>query len=253
MLHNSTPSKSDLQAIVLINAGPRAVLTSFTGLEASGLTGWGRDAVHVLVPGGARVTRVDGVPMRVHWTGSWRRREINPTRRLHHPAESALLAAAGLTNPRPACGVLAAVVQQGLTRPERLTRAVQAAPRTRHRAILLSAVQDIAQGAAALSEIDFARLCRAAGLPEPVRQAVRVEPSGRRRYLDVEWRTRNGRRWVVEVDGALHLAAQRWWNDQLRQNELVIAGDRVLRFPSVVVRCEVPLVIDQLRRSLLGP
>jgi len=56
---------------------------------------------------------------------------------------------------------------------------------------------------------------------------------------------------VVEVDGALHLAVGRWWDDQLRQNERTIAGDTVLRFPSVVVRCEQELVVSQLGRVLL--
>ena len=34
------------------------------------------------------------------------------------------------------------------------------------RAVLLAAAHDIAQGAQALSEIDFARLCRSGGLPD---------------------------------------------------------------------------------------
>ena len=102
-----------------------------------------------------------------------------------------------------------------------------------------------------MSEIDFVRLCRRHGLPEPMRQAVRVEPSGRRRYLDASWRRRDGRLVVVEVDGALHLAPKRWWDDQLRQNELALAGALVLRCPSVVVRTEAELVASQLRRALL--
>jgi hypothetical protein len=52
------------------------------------------------------------------------------------------------------------------------------------------------------------------------------------------------------VDGALHLAVTRWWDDQLRQNEFVIADRVVLRFPSVVVRTEASIVADQLRRAL---
>jgi very-short-patch-repair endonuclease len=64
------------------------------------------------------------------------------------------------------------------------------------------------------------------------------------------WRRADGRQVVVEVDGALHLIPRRWWDDQLRQNELVLAGDLVLRFPSVVVRCEPMVVVDQLRRAL---
>jgi hypothetical protein len=107
---------------------------------------------------------------------------------------------------------------------EALAGAVAAAPRTRHRAILLAAVRDIGQGAQALSEIDLARLCRRHGLPEPTRQAVRPDVRGQRRYLDAEWRRPNGRRVVAEVDGALHLVARRWWDDQFRQNELVISG-----------------------------
>jgi hypothetical protein len=118
--------------------------------------------------------------------------------------------------------------------------------------MLRLAVADIAQGAEALSEIDFGRLCRRFGLPAPARQDVRVEPGGRRRYLDAEWIRADGRRIVAEIDGALHLAQRRWWDDQLRQNELVIAGNLVLRFPSAIVRTEPALVADQLRRIGLG-
>src|SRR6201999_296286 len=107
---------------------------------------------------------------------------------------------------------------------------------------LLTALDDIAQGSQALSDIDFAKLCRRFKLPEPERQAVRREPGGRRRYLDASWRRRDGRLVVVEVDGALHLAPRNWWDDQLRQNELSLADALVLRFPSVVVRTEPALV-----------
>ena len=75
-------------------------------------------------------------------------------------------------------------------------------------------------------------------LPVPLRQVVRVEPSGRRRYLDATWRR------------ALHLAPGTWWDDQLRQNELVLADELVLRYPSVVIRSEPALVARQLRRAL---
>jgi phage-related tail fiber protein len=111
-------------------------------------------------------------------------------------------------------------------------------------------VADIQQGAHALTEIDFARLCRRNGLPEPIRQAIRHEGFGRRRYLDVEWRLADGRIVAVEVDGALHLSARQWVDDQVRQNEVVLGGTIVLRFPSVLVREEPGLVIAQLRRAL---
>ena len=249
VLHNGPPHPGELRRIALLNCGPRAQLTSFTALQERGLQSWERDAIHVLVPAGARVVRPDGLVLRVHWVGEWR--ADDPPSRLDTVASSLLKAASSFRQPRPACGLLAAGVQQRLIRAPDLLAAVLGSPRVRHRAALLVAAADISQGAAALSEIDFSRLCRRFGLPEPVRQAVRQEPSGRRRYLDAEWRRADGKRVVAEVDGALHLAARRWWDDQLRQNELAIAGDVVLRFPSVVVRTEPALVAGQLRRALL--
>jgi hypothetical protein len=245
--HNGELSREQVCDVALVNLGPRAMLTSFTALEQAGLRGWERDPVHVLVPRGARVRRPPGIALRVHYTDSWPDRARNV--RVDRVPSSAVLAAAAFASPRPACGVLAAVVQQRLARAEDLIAAVSAAPRTRHRSGLLAAAQDIAQGAQALSEIDFVRLCRSAGLPAPEQQAVRLV-RGQRRYVDAQWIRSDGRRVVAEVDGALHLLVRRWWDDQLRQNELVIADDLVLRFPTVVFRHESVVVVDQLRRIL---
>jgi very-short-patch-repair endonuclease len=55
---------------------------------------------------------------------------------------------------------------------------------------------------------------------------------------------------VVEVDGALHLDQQRRWDDQHRQNEIVLSDAIVLRFPSVVVRTQPEVVAAQIRRAL---
>jgi hypothetical protein len=248
VLHNGPLHPDELAAVALENCGPRAALTAFTAAQVKGLRGWERDDIHVLVPGGTRICRPPGLQLRVHWTSDWQAERIHGDA---HALESALvIAAATFVSARPACGLLAAAVQQRMVTATSLHADLEARPRSRHRALLLLALDDIAQGAQALSEIDFARLCRRNGLPAPRRQAVRVERSGRRRYLDAEWLTASGRRLAVEVDGALHLAPRRWWDDQLRQNELVIGGDLVLRFPSVVVRCEEPLVVDQLRRAL---
>jgi hypothetical protein len=128
--------------------------------------------------------------------------------------------------------------------------ALDEAPRTRHRRLLRLAMVDIAMGSEALSEIDFVRLCRRYGLPPPQRQAVRTDRDGRRRYLDAEWIRTDGRRVVAEVDGALHLAPTHWFADQYRQNEVVLSGSIVLRFPTVVIRAQPDQVADQLRRAL---
>jgi hypothetical protein len=248
VLHGGPPTPAERREIALLNCGERAVFTAFTAAELHGLRGWERPAIHVLVPAGARVR--GGQPVRLHYSGDWTRVEVVSGRRLHRCAPALVVAASTFAHPRPACGILAAGVQQRLVTAAQLRTAITKAPRTRHRKQLVAAIGDIEQGAHAMSEIDFGRLCRAAGLPEPIRQAVRVERSGRCRYLDAEWIRADGRRVVAEVDGALHLSPRRWWDDQLRQNELVIADDIVLRFPSAVLRTNPDEVVGQLRRVL---
>jgi hypothetical protein len=92
--------------------------------------------------------------------------------------------------------------------------------------------------------IDFVKLARRAGLPPPIRQSIRYDSAGRRRYLDVDFGT-----FAVEVDGGLHLHAPNYWADARRQNELVLGGDRILRFSSYAIRVEEDVVIAQLRRA----
>jgi hypothetical protein len=186
----------------------------------------------------------------VHYTGAWPAVDLLPARRLQAAAPSLVIAAGTFAAPRPAAGILAAGVQQRLLSAPQLGRVLEDSPRTRHRSVLLAAVRDIGQGAEALSEIDFARLCHRFKLPAPTRQAVRIQHDGRRRYLDAQWTRADDRVVAAEVDGALHLTPRRWWDDQYRQNELTIAGTIVLRFPSTVVRTEPKLVADQLRRAL---
>lgn len=247
VLHNGALTRDEACDAAVINCGPHAVLTSFTALEVLGLNGWLRDEIHVLAQAG-QPRPIGDLPVVLHRT----RRPIEclPNRRCHPAAAAAVIAASSFRSPRPAVGLLAATVQQRITTPERLEAALNQTYRARHRGVMRSAIADIRMGADALSEIDFVQLCREHGLPEPTRQAVRIESTGRRRYLDAEWTLPDGRRVAVEVDGAVHLTARRWFDDQLRQNEIVLDGTVVLRFPSVVIRTEPALVARQLSRAL---
>lgn len=247
--HNGPLSPNQQRKVALVHGGPQAVLTAFTAAEVLGLEGWTRTSTHLLVPAGTRLRRHCPVPVTVHYSG-------RPATALpHQPIEVlpyALLRAAGtFSTARPGSGLLAASVQQGLLAADVLLTALDAFPRLRHRRLLGAAIADIAGGSQALSEIDFVRMCRRHGLPEPERQAVRREPNGRRRYLDGSWRRRDGRLVVVEIDGALHLLPRRWWADQMRQNELALADALVLRYPTVLFREEERTVVAQLRRALL--
>ncbi|MDQ3526860.1 MAG: hypothetical protein M3424_03015, partial [Actinomycetota bacterium] len=101
---------------------------------------------------------------------------------------------------RQAATLLAMTVQQRLVTTEQLLDswgAVLASPR---RGVIDQVIRDVCDGAQALAELDFAALCRAGGLPEPTRQAVRVGPRGVV-YLDV-WFEEYGVH--VEIHGAQH-------------------------------------------------
>lgn len=248
VLHNGVLSRRQRWLAARINGGPHVVLTAFTAAEAFGLRGWERNEIHLLGPVGTQNPRVPGLAIRIHRTRRWDSAPRSVA--IHLLPAAVLIAAATFDAAHPACGILAATVQQRLTTALALSKALLDAPRIRHRAVLTAAIEDIGQGSQALSEIDFFTLCRRYRLPAPERQTVRREPSGRRRYLDATWRRRDGRLVVAEVDGALHLAVRRWWDDQLRQNELSLADALVLRFPSVIVRTEPDQVAAQLRRAL---
>jgi hypothetical protein len=70
-------------------------------------------------------------------------------------------------------------------------------------------------------------------------------PSGRRRYLDAEIALPDGTRLVLEADGAAHRDVGIWWDDQMRQNDVVIDGAVVLRFPAIVLRLRPDLVLGE--------
>ena len=249
VLHRGALTRDERWRAALINAGRSCVLTAFTAAELLGLEGWKRDEIHVLGPRGAVLASDHGLSIRLHRTRHWPPRQAG-SRPCQALPDALVVAAGTFAQTRPACGLLAAAVQQRLVSVPALRSALDASPRVRHRGELRLAVADIAGGADALSEIDFVRLCRKAGLPPPEQQQVRIDSAGRRRYVDASWRRADGRVVVVEIDGALHLSPRRWWDDQLRQNELVLGEALVLRFPSVMVRAEEATVMRQVRRAL---
>lgn len=250
VLHNGPITRRQRWDAALISVGPRAVLTAFTAAEYAGLVGWERDWVDVLAPPGATRPVIEAVQLRLHRTRLWCEPADASAFRCQRLPSALMIAARSFSNARPACGLLAAAVQQRLTTADALLRAVESPHCTRHKCGMRAALLDIAGGSQALSEIDFALLCRRYRLPAPLKQLFRREASGRRRYLDATWRRSDGRLVVVEVDGALHLNPAQWWDDQHRQNELMLAGDLVLRFPSVVIRADEAAVARQLRRAL---
>ncbi len=246
--HSGGISDAEWLWSAVLAAGPQAVLGGLTAARLDGLTGFEDRTTHLVIPASRQVrTAVPGVA--VHRSRVLGPDDVHPARlppwtRL---ARSLLDAAAWSRSGDRARAVLAAGVQQRLVRPDQLEAALGRRPRLRRHALVAVTLADIAGGAQALSELDFARLTWRYGLPAPDRQAIRLDRDGRRRWLDAFWEEAH---LAVEVDGLWHMEATAWWADMRRGNDLIISGLRVLRFPAFVVRDEPDVVAAQIRDAL---
>lgn len=234
----------------MLAAGDRAVLAGTTTAEAGGLSGYGDDEVHILVPAGRRPAGL-AADVVVHRTTHLDAEDILPIGRPPRTkmARSVVDAAQWACTDDQARAVLAAAFQQHLVAIRSVEEVVGRLNRARRRQLILHTARDAAAGAHSLAEIDLGRLCRVHGLLQPARQVVRHDAAGRRRYLDAFfawWRVH------VEIDGSQHWDPRHAWADMQRQNDLWIAGDRVLRFPSWALREQPAAVIAQLRAALLA-
>ena len=221
-------------------SGSGAVLDGAAALDASGLKGFDLPVLDVSVPRANRHHTLDGV--RLH-----RRTQVPDALRTGlprvRPELAAVHAAAWARSDREAALILCLVVQQRLTTPQRLLAAWRSGRRVGpRRPFLASAVLDVCDGAQALGELDFAHLCRVRGLPEPERQVV-VHGREGRVHLDARW-SRIGL--VVEIDGGHHQWALNPVADALRQNDLVVGGEMVLRIPVLGLRLGVDRFMDQV-------
>ncbi|MEJ5945876.1 hypothetical protein WDZ17_11285 [Pseudokineococcus basanitobsidens] len=250
VLHGGPVDAAARRWVALVDGGPAAALAAWSALAVQGLEGWERPRVHVVLPAGRSRPSPDGV---VHHVSRRCREEdvvLRSSMRVHRVERAAVDAASWTTAPRAAGGLLAAVVQQRLSTPARLQTALDGAGAVRHRRELASVLAELAGGSQAMSEVDLVRLCRRNGLPVPVRQAVREDGTGRRRYLDAEWALEGGRRLVLEVDGTGHLDPSRWYDDLLRAAETGDRGDLLLRIPARALRLDEARVVAVLRRHL---
>ncbi|HHU09684.1 MAG TPA: hypothetical protein GXZ60_06680 [Intrasporangiaceae bacterium] len=229
--------------VAVWESGSGAVLDGVSALIAGGLTGFTMRVIDIAIPDRNRRHRLPGV--RLH-----RRRQIGPMLTGGIPRvrleEAALRGAQWAVSDRQAFLILCLAVQQQLVDPARLWEVRTTLTPHRRRSLLLVALRDICDGAQALSELDFAALARARGLPEPSRQVVRHLPNGRV-YLDVRW---DHLGLVVEIDGGHHVLALKPVDDAVRQNEVVLTGDTVLRIPVLGLRLQPDTFLDQVERGI---
>jgi hypothetical protein len=237
--------------VAVLAAGAGAILAGATAAAAGGVRGLESSPMRVLIPAG-RVSRPrlpsDMPELRVHRTAVLPPEHVLARRPARTTiARSVVDAAAWAHTDRAAQAVLTAACQQRLVKPEEIAEVLAVLTRVRRRMLIMSTVVDIAGGAQALSEIDLVDLCRRSGLPAPSLQERRRDAEGRNRYLDAYWREW---RLHVEVDGAHHMDPGHWAADMLRQNQIWIAGDRILRFPARLIRSRPAEVAAQLEAAL---
>jgi len=241
--------------VAVLLAGPTALLGGLTAAREGGLRfAGGAGPIQVLVDGDRqypdlrRRLPLDMPAVLVRRTTVLPEEHRQVGRPMRTSMARSLVDAAGWArSDDEAQAIIAAGCQQRRVVPAEILAALRWLPRVRRRRLIAAAAADADGGATALSEIDLVRLCRRHRLPPPDLQQRRKDRAGRVRYLDAYWR-----RWRlhVEIDGAHHMDVREWAADMRRQNDVWIAGDRILRFPAYLIRVRPAEIVDQLSAAL---
>lgn len=244
-LHNGLLSPVAHRWRAVWEVGANAALDGVTALQAAGLTGFESALLHVSVPSAYRPSPVPGVRIHVVCATDAPDRVGAGIPRVR-PAVAAIRAAHWASSDRQAALLVCLVAQQRLASGSDLLRQLARRQGRTRRAFIDRVVRDVADGAHALGELDFARLCRQRHLPLPTRQVVRRGPRGRI-YLDVAWEDHGV---VVEIDGAQHRQGLAVTADNLRRNALAIGDEMVLAIDLVGLRLEADAFLDQVAMAL---
>lgn len=244
-LHTGDVSSIGLQWAAVFEGGDRAMLDAESSLIASGLKNYESSVLRVSVPRG--VTPLRGTGLNIRRTRRWSAEDRVATGvpRSRVPV-AAVRAAMWAKSDKQASLLLTMSVQQGLATADQVATALLGVRRDGRRALMHAVVNDLLGGIRSLGELDFARECRRRGLPEPDRQRVRRGKHGRY-YLDVCW---DDFGLVVEIDGIHHTWATEVVPDALRQNEVALGGETVLRLPLLGVRVAADDFFEQIERGL---
>jgi hypothetical protein len=247
--HSGPLGHHQLLWIALVGAGGQAALGGLTAARLDGLTGFDDPRIHLLVPVSRHVRTELPALVVVHRSRPFGPADVHPARQPPRTrfARSILDAASWIRPEDGSRAILAAAVQQRLVRADHLAAELARRGANRRRGLITATIADIADGAQALSELDFGGLTRRYRLPAPSRQVLRRDCAGHTRWLDTYWEPA---RLVAEIDGLWHMEAGAWWADMHRDNELTVSGYRVLRFPAFAVREHPATVAAQIAAAL---
>lgn len=236
----TTTGRPDLEQrewLAVLHAGPRMLATLSAG-GRFGLRGWARDHVCVMVDDELSFEPVEGVDF-------FRSRRPFDLLRSSRPGiptcqlePAVLLWAAYEATSRAAHGVVAAVVQQRLTTPERMITWIDQLRPLRRAKPLSATLSDVAGGSQSGAELAVVRVCRRHRIRLPDRQRMRVDRAGKRRWRDAEWDLPDGRVLVLEVDGAFHVDVLQAGDDAKRSRRLTTSRRTVIRCTAYELRNE---------------
>jgi len=244
--HSGGLSLSESVTCELLAQHPSAALAGLTAATLDGLRGFDARKIFIVTPHGARARlRPHVVVVRSRQLSA---KDVHPVltpRRTRLP-RSIVDAASWASTDLRCQAIIASAVQQGLVTASALH--VVAAPRTKlsRHALITETIRDVGGGSLSEYEVLFIRMCRKYGLPTPTRQRRRKDAAGRWRYLDVDF---DEYQLVVEVDGQQHMEALAWWEDMMRNNEVVVDEQKaLLRFAGFALRHQCEFVAAVLRR-----
>jgi hypothetical protein len=231
----------------VLEAGPRAFLDGETALIVAGLEHYESAKVRVSVPRGARIRHRGTGTVDIRQTRRWHPDDVVGTGvPRSRPEVAAVRAALWARSDRQATLLLTMCVQQKITHVAGIAEQLLRIRRDRRRALIQAVMVDLIGGVGSLGELDVLRGCRERGIPAPDQQVLRRTPSGTY-YLDFRWKQWNV---VLEVDGIQHSWVQQIVPDALRQNDVMLTGDKVMRLPVLGLRLCPDAFFAQLAAAL---
>jgi hypothetical protein len=232
--HSGSLTLDERVSVELLAQPSSAAVAGLTAATLDGLEGFSTPTIFLTLPHTIRARPRPGVV--VKRTRTLAAEDIHPVRapRRTRLPRSIVDAASWSANDLRCQAIIASAVQQGLVTSAQLAAVVERLPKLRRHGLVSETIRDVGGGSLSEYEILFIRLCRDFNLPTPTRQRRRRDASGRWRYLDVEF---DEFRLVVEIDGQQHMEALAWWEDMMRNNELVVdEGKVLLRFAGFALR-----------------
>ncbi|MFN8106422.1 MAG: hypothetical protein U0R21_01375 [Nocardioidaceae bacterium] len=231
--------------LAVLHAGSGAAIAGLSALEEHGLKGWSRDEVSVVVAPNQRPRPLMGA--RFHRSSCIEDGKAMTRLPMQRVEVAALWFASVEKRDRTAHGLLAAVVQQRLTTPQRLATWTSRMGLLRGVEGIRAMILELSDGAQSMAEVDVTTMCKDFRLVRPKRQVRHRDASGQVRYTDAEWELPSGGSLILEVDGSHHLDMSTYSDDLRRQRDLTERHVQLVRCSTWELRNEP----DQLAATLI--